>query len=248
MWNGPARPTGVRSSLPCGKRKLAFTGIIGKLLPQTGSRLERDLDLDDQIRGVAMAVRHWFDVRDLESLQREAGILPPTRPKTPYDKHLRVLTVTALPPQIVRLKSDAPMVTLHYMQDVYDDGTFRADPWRWWFAWVAVELIARLGPDRDGARARRFVSEDPSLDSVRGSAPRWLAANPLRLRLVEQRLGELVDRASDPASSPGRTIEERIRGNLSGYLARTLVDGMAAEAAGIAVAITLRLDERARRG
>ncbi len=195
-----------------------------------------------------MAVRHWLDVRDLESLQRESGILPPRDRKAPHDKHLRVLTVTALPPQIVRIKPDAPMVTLHYMQDVYDDGTLRADPWRWWFAWVAIELISRRGPDRDGSRTRRCVAEDPSIASVRTAAPRWLAANPLRLQFVEQRLAELLDRAADPSSSPGRTIEERIRGLLSGHLALTLVDAMAGEAARIAAAITLRLDERARRG
>lgn len=210
--------------------------------------MDRDLDLDDQIRGVAMAVRHWFDVQDIEAMQRRLGILPKGERGEVHDKHLRVLTVTALPPQIVRLKSDAPMVTLHYMQDVYDDGTFRADPWRWWFAWVAVELIARRGPDRDGSRTARFLVEDPSLETVRTFAPRWLAANPLRLKLVETRLGELVDMASDPDASPGRTIEERIRGNLSGYLARTLVDAMAGEAGRIAAAITVRLDERARRG
>lgn len=207
-----------------------------------------DLDLNDQIRGVAMAVRHWFDIQDLEAMQRGVGILPVPGKKAPFDKHLRVLTVTALPPQIVRLKSDSPMVTLHYMQDVYDDGTLRADPWRWWFAWVAVELIARRGPDRDGSLTRRFVTEDPSIESVRRHAPRWLAANPLRLGLIERRLGELVDRASDPDSSPGRTIEERLQGLLSGFLAHTLVDAMAGEAAAIAASITLRLDERARRG
>ncbi|EDP66184.1 hypothetical protein BAL199_24594 [alpha proteobacterium BAL199] len=212
------------------------------------SKLADDLDLNDQIRGVAMAVRHWFDIRDLETLQRSVGILPTPGKKAPIDKHLRVLSVTALPPQIVRLKSDAPMVTLHYMQDVYDDGTLRADPWRWWFAWVSVELIARLGPDRDGSMTRRFVVEDPSIESVRRHAPRWLAANPLRLQLIERRLAELVDRASDPDSSPGRTIEERLRGYLGGHLSRTLVDAMAAEAASIAASITLRLDERARRG
>jgi len=213
--------------------------------------VERDVDLDDQIRGVAMAVRHWFDVRDLETLQREVGILPARDGAgggKGYDKHRRVLTVTALPPQIVRLKADAPMATLHYMQDVYDDGTLRADPWRWWFAWVAVELISRVGPDRDGSVTRRFVAEDPSIETVRVSAPRWLAANPLRLRLIERRLAELVDRAFDPTASPGRTIQERLHGNLAGNLARTLVDAMAAEAARIAVAITHRLDERARRG
>ena len=210
--------------------------------------MERDLDLDDQIRGVAMAIRHWFDVRDLEDLQRRVGILPARDRKAPYDKHLRVLTVTALPPQVVRMKTDAPMVTLHYMQDVYDDGLLRADAWRWWFAWVAVELIARLGPDRDGSRTRRFVLDDPSIDSVRTAAPRWLAANPLRIQLVERRLGELVDRATDPDSSPGRTIEERVRGMLAGHLVRTLVDAMAGEAGDVAAAITRRLDERARRG
>lgn len=210
--------------------------------------MERDLDLDDQIRGVAMAVRHWFDVQDLETLQRRLGILPSGDRSSPYDKHLRVLTVTALPPQLVRLKPDAPMVTLHYMQDVYDDGTLRADPWRWWFAWVAIELIARRGPDRDGARTRRFVLEDPSIESIRTFAPRWLAANPLRLGLVERRLAALVDAASAPGAAPGSTIQERIRANLSGYLARTLVEAMADEAAGIARSITYRLDERARRG
>lgn len=210
--------------------------------------MEPDLDLDDQIRGVAMAVRHWFDVQDLEALQRRLGILPAGDRAPSYDKHLRVLTVTALPPQIVRLKADAPMVTLHYMQDVYDDGMLRVDPWRWWFAWVAIELIARRGPDRDGSRTRRFMIEDPSLEPVRTFAPRWLAANPLRLALVEQRLGELVDMASDPGASPGRTIAERIHGSLSGNLARTLVDAMATEAGSIAKALTARLDERARRG
>jgi hypothetical protein len=140
------------------------------------------------------------------------------------------------------------MVTLHYMQDVYDDGTLRADPWRWWFAWVAIELIARLGPDRDGSRTRRFVAEDPSVERIRTWAPRWLAANPLRLQLIERRLGELVDRATDDTSSPGRTIQERVRGALAGYLAHTLIDAMAGEAAGVAAAISHRLDERARRG
>lgn len=210
--------------------------------------MKPDLDLDDQIRGVAMAVRHWFDVHDLEAMQRKVGILPAEGAKAPHDKHLRVLTVSALPPQIVRLKPDSPMVTLHYMQDVYDDGTLRADPWRWWFAWVAVELISRRGPDRDGSRTRRFVAEDPSIEPVRNHAPRWLAANPLRLQFIERRLDQLVDRAADPTSSPGRTVEERLHGLLGGYLSRTLVDAMADEAGSIAAAITLRLDERARRG
>src|SRR3546814_2220532 len=113
------------------------------------------------------------------------------------------------------------MWTRHYMQDVYDDATFRADPGGWWFAWVAIELIARRGPDRDGSRIRRFVLEDPSLETVRVFAPRWLAANPLRLRLIEPRLSELVDRASDASTAPGRSNEERIRGSRGRDLAHT---------------------------
>lgn len=208
--------------------------------------MEPVIDIDDQIRGVALAVRHWFDVRDLEEMQREVGILPPRNPKSPFDKRLRVLGFAALPPQVVRLKADSPMVTIHYMQDVYDDGRLRADPWRWWFAWVAVELIARLGPDRDGSKIRRFVREDPSLESVRSHAARWLAANPLRLSLVQERLSNLVERAEDAADSPGRTIGERVLRSVQ-HLDLTLVDCMAEEAARIGAALTLRLDERARR-
>src|SRR3546814_19153142 len=118
------------------------------------------------------------------------------------------------PPEIYPyLHPLAPPYALPRLQGVCDDGTFRADPWRGWCAWVAIELIARRGPDRDGSRIRRFVLEDPSLETVRVFAPRWLAANPLRLRLIEPRLSELVDRASDAGTAPGGSIEERTRGS-----------------------------------
>ena len=209
--------------------------------------MNQKIHLDDQIRGVAMALRHWFEIRDIETEQKRVGILP-SGPKDPkYDRGLRPLALTALPPQLVRLKPDAPMLTLHYMQDIYDDGELRADPWRWWFAWIAIELVARVGPDRDGSRTRRFVVEDPSIETVRHNPARWLAANPPRLALVERRLTALVDAAANRADSPGRTIEERVLRTVM-HLDRTLIDAMADEAGRIASSITFRLEERAMRG
>ncbi len=210
------------------------------------TELDAPVPHDDQIRGVAMALRHWFEIRDIEAEQRRVGILPAKSGDRGHDKALRALAVTALPPQLVRLKPDAPMVTLHYMQDVYDDGELRADPWRWWFAWIAVELIARTGPDPQGARTRRFLLEDPSLEAVRRQVTRWLAANPTRLARVQARVLDLVDRAAEVADSPGRTIAERVRRSVD-HLDRTLVETMADEAGRIAACITLRLTERVRR-
>lgn len=194
-----------------------------------------------------MALRHWFEVRDVETEQRRLGLLPTRSGDRSYDKGLRPLAMTTLPPQLVRLKPDAPMVTLHYMQDVYDDGVLRADPWRWWFAWIAVELIARSGPDAEGARARRFVLEDPSLETVRRQAARWLAAAPARIHAVQDRLSTLVDLALEEADSPGRTIAERVRRSVVN-LDMTLVEAMANEAGRVSAAITSRLADRARRG
>lgn len=194
-----------------------------------------------------MALRHWFEVRDVETEQRRLGILPTRSGDPSYDKGLRPLGFTTLPPQLVRLKPDAPMVTLHYMQDVYDDGILRADPWRWWFAWIAVELIARSGPDAEGERTRRFVMEDPSLETVRRQASRWLAAAPARIHAVQDRLSALVDRALDEADSPGRTIAERVRRSVLN-LDMTIVEAMANEAGRVSASITLRMSERVRRG
>ena len=194
-----------------------------------------------------MALRHWFEVRDVEAEQRKLGILPVRSGDPKYDKGLRPLALTTLPPQLVRLKPDAPMVTLHYMQDVYDDGELRADPWRWWFAWIAIELIARSGPDPDGSRARRFVLEDPSLETVRRQASRWLAAAPPRIHAVQARLSELVDYALNEADSAGRTIQERVRSSVEN-LDLTLAQAMAAEAGRVSASISGRLAERARRG
>ena len=194
-----------------------------------------------------MALRHWFEVRDVEAEQKRLGILPSKAKDPAYDKGLRPLAFTTLPPQLVRLKPDAPMVTLHYMQDVYDDGELRADPWRWWFAWIAIELISRSGPDADGSRTRRFILDDPSLETVRRQSPRWLAAAPGRIRAVQTRLSAIVDHALEESDSPGRTIEERVRRSVENF-DRTIAEAMAEEAGRVSASITARLTERARRG
>lgn len=210
--------------------------------------------LNDQIRGVAMALRHWFEVKDLETVQSEAGILVTEKSKKGGDEELgkrtrflRMLSFSSLPPQLVRLKPDAPMVTIHYMQDVYDDGDLRADPWRWWFAWVAVEMMARLGPDPNGKLVEEFIKTDASLETVRSHAPRWLASNPLRLLAVEHRLQELVHNIAEDNPSLGRRVEERVEVATT-RLDLTLVDVMAKEAGTVSASISFRVEERAMRG
>jgi len=203
-----------------------------------------------QIRGVAMALRHWFEIHELQDEQRRAGLLPADSKDRDFDKSLRILSISALPPQIVRLKRDSPMQTLHFMQDVYDDGTLRADPWRWWFAWVAIEMIARTGPDHDGKRIAAFVRDDGSLEPVRIAAPRWLAANPTRSLLVESalrdRIAAVFDDKADHGRATGRTLPERATAAV-GDLRSVLVEAMAREAGSVAGAITLRLRERVER-
>lgn len=208
--------------------------------------------ISDQIRGVAMALRHWFLVEDLEAAQRRAGLLPDKKGKRgSYDRTLQVLALSALPPQLVRLKPDSPITTLHFMQDVYDDGVMRADPWRWWFAWIAIELIARTGPDPQGDKTSRFIREDPSLELVRATAPRWLAANPTRMLFVETRQRALLERALDQsvaadATVGGRTLDERVMATAE-YMIHGIVDAMTDEARSVAKSITMRLRERAER-
>jgi hypothetical protein len=208
--------------------------------------------ISDQIRGVAMALRHWFVVEDLEAAQRRAGLLPEKQGKrTSHDRTLQVLAISALPPQLVRLKPDSPITTLHFMQDVYDDGVMRADPWRWWFAWIAIELISRTGPDTQGEKTSRFIREDPSLELVRATAPRWLAANPTRMLFVETRQRTLLERALDrtlaaDATVGGRTLDERVMAT-GEYMIHGIVDAMTDEARAVAKAITMRLRERAER-
>lgn len=203
--------------------------------------------IDDQIRGMAMALRHWFEVTETDQLMVAAGLRRGksdglfTR-KAP-DKRFQVLTITALPPQVVRRKTDAPMTTLHLLQDVYDDGELRADPWRWWFAWIAIEMIARLGPDITGARVREFIKTNESLGAIRVNAARWLASNPTRMTILEREFATLVDRVATNSGAEGEamSIENVLRRPIL-----TIIEAMSAEAGRLAAAITARLAERTK--
>lgn len=200
----------------------------------------------DQIRGVALALRHWFEVSDTDELMRELGIRPALAAQTkkkpaPTDKRLQAFALTALPPQIVRVKSDAPVTTLHLLQDVYDDGVLRADPWRWWFAWIAIEMISRVGPDASGAKVKSFIKTDGSLETTRVTAARWLASHPTRLDLVNREIEGLIRQA---LSESGRqndpdAILEAVRHPILAF-----VEAMASEAGRISSSITMRLAER----
>jgi hypothetical protein len=200
--------------------------------------------VNDQIRGMAMALRHWFEVTETDELRVAAGLRGDKADglfsrKTP-DRRFQALTITALPPQVVRLKADAPMTTLHLLQDVYDDGELRADPWRWWFAWIAIEMIARLGPDATGVRVSDFINTNESLGPIRANAARWLASNPTRVTILEREFGQLVDRVV--AQGGDRlTIEGIVR-----QPALTIIDAMAGEAGRLSAAITERLAERTK--
>jgi hypothetical protein len=203
----------------------------------------------DQIRGIAMALRHWFEVIDLEPLMREVGIREPKRGlfgrKAPCDKRTFAFSYTALPPQIVRLKHDAPIRTLHMLQDVYDDGEMmRADPWRWWFAWIAIEIIARLGPDPTGRLVREFILKDDSLENIRATAARWLASNPERLEILNRDFAGLVEKlASEAIEREGIDRAEALMTAVRSPLS-VLESAMASEGARLSSALTIRIADR----
>ena len=200
--------------------------------------------MQDQIRGMAMALRHWFEVTQTEDLMVEAGLrgakLRGLFPRKPIDRRFEVLAVNALPPQIVHLKKDSPMTTMHLLQDIYDDGELRADPWRWWFAWISVEMIARLGPDATGARVKGFVKNDQSLAQIRATAARWLASNPVRMNILEREFATLVDQIQTNGEG-GVTLENVLRRPVL-----TIIEAMAGEAGRISAAVTGRLAERTK--
>lgn len=205
--------------------------------------------MDDQIRGMAMGLRHWFEVTETEELMREAGIRPAKSQglfgRSAHDRRFAVLALTALPPQVVRLKSDAPMTTLHLLQDIYDDGELRADPWRWWFAWISVEMIARLGPDATGGKVREFVLQDDSLRHIRATTARWLASNPVRMDILERDFADLVDAARSRARDDDRSELDSLEAILR-HPILTMIEAMAGEAGRVSAALTARLAERVK--
>lgn len=199
----------------------------------------------DQIRGVAMALRHWFDIADTEERMRELGIrLGPQHKKSPTNRRLQAFALTALPPQIVHLKPDAPVTTLHLLQTVYDDGELRADPWRWWFAWIAIEMISRVGPDPSGRLVKDFIRKDESLKHVRLTAARWLASNEVRVEQVNREfrgiLKQAISEIEGPADEDG--LIQRL-----GQPVLVFIEAMASEAGRISAGITLQLAERVER-
>jgi len=200
----------------------------------------------DQIRGVALALRHWFEVSDTETRMRELGIRPASDRKSshPADKRLQAFALTALPPQIVRLKPEAPVTTLHLLQVVYDDGMMRADPWRWWFAWISIEMISRLGPDPSGRQVKNFIRADDSLQSVRHTAARWLASNEARIDYVNNEFKTLLRQAL--ADRETATDQDSLIDRLGQPLV-VFIEAMAGEAGRISAGITAQLAERVER-
>lgn len=198
----------------------------------------------DQIRGMAMALRHWFEVIDTDDLIIEAGLRGEQSQglfnRKPRNRQFAVLAVNALPAQVVRLKANAPVTTLHLLQDIYDDGELRADPWRWWFAWISVELIARLGPDASGKRVKGFIKNDESLGHIRATTARWLASNPARMEILQREFSALVDQAA-AGGEGGISIENILRQPIL-----TMIEAMAGEAGRVSAAITGRLAEKTK--
>jgi hypothetical protein len=200
----------------------------------------------DQVRGVALALRHWFEIEDTEKRMRDLGIRPAAAHKTAVvsDKRLQAFALTALPPQIVSLKPDAPITTLHFLQFVYDDGVMRADPWRWWFAWISIEIISRLGPDPTGRQVKDFIRTDDSLESVRHTAARWLASSDARIAFVNRDFKTLLRQAiayRETAADQDSLID------FLGQPLLVFIDAMAAEAGRISAAITVQIAERVER-
>lgn len=207
--------------------------------------MDRDQWEADQIRGVAMALRHWFDVANTDERMRELGIRPgPSKKKVGPDKRLQPFALTALPPQIVRLKPDAPVTTLHLLQTVYDDGEMRADPWRWWFAWISIEMISRVGPDPSGRQVKDFIRNDDSLMSVRKTAARWLASNDVRIEFVNREFRSILKHALADADTP--SDQDSLIDKL-GQPLLVFIEAMASEAGRISAGITEQLAERVAR-
>ncbi|WP_193180068.1 hypothetical protein [Nisaea sediminum] len=192
-----------------------------------------------------MALRHWFEVADTEDRMRDLGIKAGLKnKKASSDKRLHPFALTALPPQLVHLKSDAPVTTLHLLQTVYDDGELRADPWRWWFAWISIEMISRLGPDSSGRHVKDFIRKDESLKHVRQTAARWLASSEVRVEQVNRDFRAILKQALDEAGPP--PDQESLIQHLGQPLV-VFIEAMATEAGRISAGITEQIAERVER-
>lgn len=206
----------------------------------------------EDIQAMAKTLIHWLDVEETAELMKEVGILPRSKEKIDkdYDRRAQAFAKHALPAQIVRLKSEAPMASLHIFSEIYDNGFLRADPWRWWFAWIALELIAEAGPDPTGRRIKDFLKDSETHPLTEESAVRWLACNPLRVRYWSREIGRDILLAQTHHTSDSANAAVRAEHHLAMALKKpieVLKDSLLDEAAEVSMALTMRLDERVRR-
>jgi hypothetical protein len=206
----------------------------------------------DDIRALAKTLLHWLEIAETGDLMKEVGILPRGKEKIDkdYDRRAQAFAKHALPAQVVRLHPDAPMVSLHLFAEIYDNGFLRADPWRWWFAWLALELIAESGLDPAGRRIRTFLKDSETHPLTDESAARWLACNPLRSRYWTRRIERDIVLAQTHRKAETANVAVQAEQHLALALRKPLEvlrDGMLDEAAEIAAALSLRLEERVLR-
>lgn len=206
----------------------------------------------EDCQALAKVLIHWLDVAETADLLKEVGILPRSKDKIDkdYDRRAQAFAKHALPAQIVRLKSDAPMASLHIFSEIYDNGFLRADPWRWWFAWLALTLISETGPDPTGRRIKAFLKDSEAHPLTDESAARWLACNPLRVRYWNRSIERDIALAQTH-NQPG-TANTAVQAEHHLALAlrkpiEVLRDALLDEAAEVAEALTMRIDERVRR-
>jgi len=215
------------------------------------------MDLDpepnaEDVQAMAKTLIHWLDIAETSELLREVGILPKSKDKVDksYDRRGQAFAKHALPAQIVRLKAEAPMASLHIFSEIYDNGFLRADPWRWWFAWLALELIAETGPDAKGLRIRTFLKDSETHPLTDESAARWLACNPLRVRYWNRGIERDIALAQTHHSSDSANAAVKAEHHLALALRRpieVLKDALLEEASEVSQALSMRLDERVRR-
>jgi hypothetical protein len=206
----------------------------------------------EDLQAMAKTLIHWLDVAETADLLKEVGILPRSKERIDktYDRRAQAFAKHALPSQIVRLKSEAPMVSLHIFAEIYDNGFLRADPWRWWFAWLALELIAETGPDPKGLRIKTFLKDSETHPLTDESAARWLACNPLRVRYWNRGIERDIALAQTHHASDTANAAVRAEHHLALALRKpieVLKDALLEEAGEVSEALTMRLDERVRR-
>ncbi|MBM3547403.1 MAG: hypothetical protein FJX54_10640 [Alphaproteobacteria bacterium] len=142
------------------------------------------------------------------------------------------------------------MASLHIFSEVYDNGFLRADPWRWWFAWLSLEMISEAGPDPEGKHMRHFLRDSEAHPLTDETATRWLACNPLRVRYWNRRIERDFILAQTHHSADSANVAVKAEHHLALALRKpveVLKDALLEEAAEVSGALTMRLNERVRR-